>query len=79
MNTRSRQWPLSRRDFIKGAGLIATAGMIPAFPRPARAAAKVLRIMQWNHFVPAFDEWFNKTFIKEWGERNDRDQEGAWP
>jgi multiple sugar transport system substrate-binding protein len=71
MNTRSRQWPLSRRDFIKGAGLIATAGMIPAFPRPARAAAKVLRIMQWNHFVPAFDEWFNKTFIKEWGERND--------
>lgn len=29
--------------------------------------------MQWNHFVPAFDEWFNKTFIKEWGQRNDTD------
>ena len=71
MNTRSWHKPLSRRDFIKGAGLIATAGMVPTLPRPARAAAKVLRIMQWNHFVPAFDEWFNKTFIKEWGERND--------
>jgi multiple sugar transport system substrate-binding protein len=27
--------------------------------------------MQWNHFVPAFDEWFNTVFIKEWGARND--------
>jgi multiple sugar transport system substrate-binding protein len=27
--------------------------------------------MQWNHFVPAFDDWFNKKFVKEWGEKND--------
>lgn len=71
MNTGSRHHPISRRHFLKGAGLIATAGMAPGLLRPARAAAKVLRIMQWNHFIPAFDDWFNKTFIKEWGERND--------
>lgn len=63
--------PFSRRHFLTGAGLVTAAGMAPGLLRPARAATKVLRIMQWNHFVPAFDEWFNKTFIKEWGERND--------
>jgi multiple sugar transport system substrate-binding protein len=61
----------SRRNFLRGAGSLAVAGMLPALPRPARAASKVLRIMQWNHFVPAFDDWFNNTFIKEWGAKND--------
>ena len=27
--------------------------------------------MQWNHFVPEFDEWFNNTYVKMWGEKND--------
>ena len=56
----------TRRFFLAAAG---SAAAIAAFP--ARSAApKVLRILQWNHFVPAFDEWFNKKFIIEWGQRN---------
>ena len=46
------------------------AASLGGFSLTGRAQPKVLRIMQWNHFVPAFDEWFNRTFIKEWGQRN---------
>jgi multiple sugar transport system substrate-binding protein len=34
---------------------------------------QTLRIVQWNHFVPAFDKWFKETYCKEWGEKNDTD------
>jgi multiple sugar transport system substrate-binding protein len=34
---------------------------------------KTLRIVQWNHFVPAFDKWFNEKYCKEWGVKNDTD------
>ena len=27
--------------------------------------------MQWRHFVPAYDPWFNETFARQWGEAND--------
>ena len=30
-----------------------------------------LSILQWVHFVPDYDTWFDKTWIKQWGERND--------
>jgi len=54
-----------------GAGSVA-AGMGPAFLFPERAAAqqKTLKILQWSHFVPAWDEWFNKTYTVEWGKKN---------
>jgi multiple sugar transport system substrate-binding protein len=61
----------ARRNFLKGSGSLAIAGALPGAVRPAHAASKVLRIMQWNHFVPVFDDWFNNTFIKEWGAKND--------
>jgi len=32
-----------------------------------------LKILQWSHFVPAYDKWFDNTYIKRWGERNDTD------
>ena len=61
---------VSRRQFIKaaGAGTIA-AGVGPAFIIPGRAQAqqKTLRILQWNHFVPGYDKWFNGSYTKEWG------------
>ena len=65
----------SRRGFIRtGAAVGVAASLSPPLLGSARAAKKhSLKIMQWNHFVPAFDEWFNKKFIKEWGERNDTD------
>jgi len=62
----------SRRGFIRAtgaAGLAATLG-VPHLAG-AQAAKKSLKIMQWNHFVPAFDEWFNKKFVVEWGQKND--------
>ena len=63
----------SRRDFIKltGAASLA-AGIGPAFLFPERAAAqqKTLKILQWSHFVPAWDTWFNNTYTKEWGQKN---------
>jgi multiple sugar transport system substrate-binding protein len=42
-------------------------------PHLARAAMKKLRILQWVHFVPAYDEWFNKKYVVEWGQKNDTD------
>jgi multiple sugar transport system substrate-binding protein len=36
----------------------------------ARAQQKTLKILQWKHFVPSYDEWFNGTYAKEWGEKN---------
>jgi multiple sugar transport system substrate-binding protein len=64
----------SRRDWFKTAGAAAlAAGLAPALlvPGRARAQPKTLRILQWKHFVPSYDEWFNATYVKEWGERND--------
>ena len=64
---------VSRREFVKltGAGALA-AGIGPAFLFPERALAqqKTLKIIQWSHFVPAYDTWFNGTFTKEWGQKN---------
>jgi multiple sugar transport system substrate-binding protein len=30
-----------------------------------------LRIMQWAHFVPAYDQWLDNVYVKRWGEAND--------
>src|SRR5499427_1169738 len=62
----------TRRDVIKtaaGAGLLATVGPVAA-PRPAHAAKKTLKILQWSHFVPGYDKWFNNTYVKEWGAKH---------
>ncbi len=65
---------ISRREFVKvtGAGALA-AGIGPAFLFAERAQAqqKTLKILQWSHFVPAFDTWFNGTFTKQWGQKHD--------
>ena len=65
---------VSRRDFIKAAGAgVAAAGLGAniIMPGRARAGRKTLKILQWGHFVPSFDEWFDNTFVKEWGDKND--------
>jgi multiple sugar transport system substrate-binding protein len=59
----------SRRVVLAGAGAAAAAGGLTAVVRRA-AAGPVLRVAQWAHFVPAYDEWFDRTFTREWGERN---------
>jgi multiple sugar transport system substrate-binding protein len=40
-------------------------------PRWASGAQKTLKILQWSHFVPEYDKWFNETYVKEWGEKNE--------
>ncbi len=56
---------LTRRKFV--------AGMTSAFlfPRRALAQQKKLKIVQWSHFVPGYDKWFDNIFTKQWGAKHD--------
>ena len=64
---------ITRRDFVKiaGAGALA-AGVGPffLFPEQAQPQQKTLKILQWSHFVPGYDKWFDRVFTKEWGQKN---------
>jgi len=65
---------VTRRRFLKTTGLtIAAASTAPMLSAPfvtkALAADKSLSIVQWAHFVPEYDKWFD-NFAKEWGEKN---------
>ncbi|HMJ50158.1 MAG TPA: extracellular solute-binding protein [Burkholderiales bacterium] len=64
---------VTRRRFIKATGAAGLAASVAPFiiVRPARAAKKTLKILQWNHFVPGYDKWFDNTYTKEWGAKND--------
>jgi hypothetical protein len=63
---------LSRRDFIKTTGVgLAAAGLGASVIIPGRVSAskKQLRIVQWKHKDPNFDDWF-KLYAKDWGKKN---------
>jgi multiple sugar transport system substrate-binding protein len=65
---------VSRRRFLRQTGLtLAAAGSAPLISAPfvsrALAETKTLTIVQWSHFVPAYDKWFDQ-FAKDWGEKN---------
>jgi multiple sugar transport system substrate-binding protein len=74
---------LSRRELLRRAGVgaagiaVAGSGASKAFAfagphkHTGRWLSGNLSILQWVHFVPAYDEWFDKTWIKQWGEKND--------
>jgi len=69
--------PLSRRQFVRTAGTALAAGAVPGLAACARretsrpgAARKTLRILQWSHFVPAYDRWFDNDFTKAWGAKH---------
>ncbi|HLF39990.1 MAG TPA: extracellular solute-binding protein, partial [Acidimicrobiia bacterium] len=36
----------------------------------AAKGGSTLRIAQWVHFVPAYDEWFDQEFTRRWGEEH---------
>jgi multiple sugar transport system substrate-binding protein len=62
---------ISRRDFVKATGaggLVVLASSLSA--TRLHAQQKTLKIGQWSHFVPAFDDWFDNKFTKEWGDKN---------
>ena len=64
---------LTRRDFIKAAGIGAVAmGAAPTIflPRQAHGASKELKILVWSHFVPRFDKEWSDGYVQKWGEAN---------
>jgi len=67
---RSSTKQASRRSVLKliGAGAVSSAAPF-IFVRPSVAADKELKIVQWSHFVPAYDKWFDQ-FVKEWGAKS---------
>lgn len=66
---------VSRRQVIATAAAVSFAASAGPFFQTsrARAAQKTLRILQWSHFVPGYDKWFNSEYVKEWGQKNDTD------
>ncbi len=66
---------LSRRQFVRAAGAALAASALPGIacgPGGKKAGAgrkKTLRILQWSHFVPGYDRWFDGVYTKQWGER----------
>ena len=60
----------TRRQFIIRGGQLVAAATAAAtgptvFSRDAQAASQ-LKILQWSHFVPAYDAWFD-PWAKKWG------------
>jgi multiple sugar transport system substrate-binding protein len=72
---------LSRRELLRRGGIgaaalgVGGAGAPYAFAGPHRFAKRQLKnelkIMQWVHFVPAYDKWLDSEYIVKWGEKND--------
>ncbi|MFL5953247.1 MAG: ABC transporter substrate-binding protein [Gaiellaceae bacterium] len=75
------QSTLSRRDLLKKAGAGAVALAVGGAAAPYSFAGPLkykgrwlkgdLSIIQWVHFVPAYDDWFDNTWVKQWGQAND--------
>jgi len=76
---------LTREDLLKrGAAAAFAVGMFGGLSEKAfgfagphrythRQLAGELRIMTWAHFVPAYDQWLDNVYVKQWGEQNDVD------
>jgi multiple sugar transport system substrate-binding protein len=74
--------PRSRRDFLRlaaGASVAAVVGSACSSggAGPRRAVTELttkgrptLHIAQFQHFVPAYDAWFDNEYAPTWGERN---------
>jgi multiple sugar transport system substrate-binding protein len=73
MMASQRKLSNSRRQFLKTIGVssLALAGFAPLIRTSGVSAQpKTLKILQWSHFVPRYDEWFDKKFTKEWGDKH---------
>ena len=65
----------TRRQFVKATGSALAGASLPALSCARRETAgvpakKTLRILQWSHFVPGYDAWFDGVYTKEWGAKN---------
>jgi multiple sugar transport system substrate-binding protein len=71
-----REGRYDRRELLRKAGAGAAGlSFAPAFYGPLRFKGRWLKgdlsLITWVHFVPAFDDWFDKTWAVQWGQRND--------
>lgn len=64
---------ITRRDFLKKAGVgAASLTLAPSLLQNVFAQSqgkRTLKILQWSHFVPTYDKWYD-SFAKSWGEKN---------
>src|SRR6266849_11069856 len=64
---------VNRRRFLKvaGGGVAGSSllSMLQARQAPAQIKGTTLRILQWSHFIPAYDTWFDNVFTKAWGDK----------
>ena len=59
---------IDRREFLRR--VAAAAAVYAVAPNMvSKRREKTLRILQWSHFVPAYDTWFDR-YASEWGKRN---------
>jgi multiple sugar transport system substrate-binding protein len=60
-----QQKGMDRREFVTTtAGAAAAVALGPTIR--IRRPQKTLKILQWSHFVPSYDVWFDK-YAKDWG------------
>jgi len=76
--TEKHRNPLSRREFVTATAAAIAAGAVPGAAcapggRPPAVSRKTLRILQWSHFIPGYDKWFDGVYTKQWGEKNNTD------
>jgi multiple sugar transport system substrate-binding protein len=72
---------LTRRELIRRAGLgsivlvFGASGVKTSVAGATQFRHKqlrgTLRIIQWSHFVPKYDTWFDNVYVKRWGQAND--------
>jgi multiple sugar transport system substrate-binding protein len=71
---------LTRREIIRrglggfvvlygGAFAKTAAAGVPKYRH--RELKNTLKIIQWSHFVPAYDAWFDNVYTKKWGQKHD--------
>jgi multiple sugar transport system substrate-binding protein len=71
---------ITRRKVLAGAASVGLGAMAAACAPPGAASSsssggggkKQLRILQWSHFVPAYDKWIDQ-FVADWGAANNVD------
>lgn len=65
----------SRRHFLAGSSIaLASQIFAPAILRAQTGGrSKILRLLRWKNFVPAYEVWFNEVFVENWGQQNDTD------
>ena len=74
--------PFTRRGFLRMAAGAAAAAAVAgcgsaaqkdrgsaAGERRASSSRTTIRIAQWSHFIPAYDQWFDEDYTKRWTDK----------